>query len=86
MFLQMFSVNGDLLCEQAMGGEGHFYTTPQGAGTADARVVLAVPTADWQDGVVCVSGHESGFVHCWKVQVRHSYIVHSYVVIDDDDS
>jgi hypothetical protein len=32
------------------------------------RIVLAPPCADWQDGVVAVTGHEGGFVYLWKIQ------------------
>lgn len=31
------------------------------------RVVLAPPCADWQDGVVAITGHEGGFVYLWKI-------------------
>jgi len=33
-----------------------------------ARVVLAPPCADWQDGVVAVTGHNNGFIYLWKVK------------------
>lgn len=33
-----------------------------------ARVVLAPPCAEWQDGVVAVTGHENGFIYLWKVK------------------
>jgi WD40 repeat protein len=32
------------------------------------KIVLAPPCADWQDGVVAVTGHEGGFVYLWKIQ------------------
>ena len=32
------------------------------------RVVIAPPTADWQDGVVAVTGHETGLIFLWKMQ------------------
>jgi hypothetical protein len=33
-----------------------------------ARVVLAPPCAEWQDGVVAVTGHDNGLVYLWKKQ------------------
>lgn len=35
---------------------------------ARGRVVLAVPCGDWQEGVVAVSGHESGNVYFWRLK------------------
>jgi len=35
-----------------------------------ARVVLAPPCAEWQDGVVAVTGHDNGFIYLWKVKTN----------------
>lgn len=34
------------------------------------KVVLAPPCADWQDGIVAVTGHESGYIFLWRLIVE----------------
>lgn len=36
--------------------------------TTLGKVVLAPPTADWQDGIVAVTGHVGGHIHLWRLR------------------
>ena len=77
--LRLYSLNGDLLAAATLslaspaGGEEAEDTVPQGSAGPDILAgglkVLAVPTADWQRGLVAVTGHENGFVYIWKLRV-----------------
>jgi hypothetical protein len=53
---------------QAGLGPNHGHMNPASAFKLRPRVVLAPPTADWQDGVVAVTGHEAGHLFLWKLQ------------------
>jgi WD40 repeat protein len=61
---------------------GHSYVTQEllpgrssgKAVDADGQVVLAVSTAEWQDGIVCITGHASGSVVFWKMQTKVTII------------
>ena len=63
--LRVYSINGFLLSS--------FYFMLPDADTASmtpGRVVLSPPCAEWQDGVVAVTGHEQGYVYLWKLSVQ----------------
>jgi len=62
--LTLFSLNGTLLAQQKSGQGRSSDKNMDG----DASVVLAISTADWQDGVACVTGHTNGSVYLWKLR------------------
>ena len=62
--LSVYAINGQLLARQLL---THGRTAGKDV-DSDGQVVLAVSTADWQDGVACVTGHASGSVYLWKMK------------------
>ena len=63
--LTLYSLNGTLLAQQKSGQGRSSERNMDG----DASVVLAISTADWQDGIACITGHASGAVYLWKLRV-----------------
>lgn len=64
--LYVHTINGSLVaCEHLLAA-----SAPQMC--ARARCVLAPPCAEWQDGVVAVTGHEGGQVCLWRMRKTYS--------------
>jgi WD40 repeat protein len=59
--LRLYTVNGELLATGNMNDN----SSPK----PRARVVLAPPGGEWQDGYVAVTGHDAGHVYLWKMNV-----------------
>ena len=58
--LRLYTINGELLCSANMNDVSN--PKPR------ARAVLCLPIGEWQDGIVCVTGHETGLICLWKVR------------------
>jgi hypothetical protein len=66
--LCLYTINGALLASHTL---VHGRSSGKGKDVdADGQVVLALSTADWQDGVSCVTGHASGSVLFWKLRTE----------------
>lgn len=61
--LRVFSVNGNLLCQSRLNWDSF---SSAGAIT----IAVALPSADWQDGVIAATGHASGQLCLWKKNRR----------------
>jgi WD40 repeat protein len=59
--LRLYTINGDLLATS-------FMTEPSNP-KPKARVVMALPIGEWQDGFVAVTGHDAGHVYLWKLVI-----------------
>lgn len=59
--LRVYSLNGEVLA-----------SSPIHSAKGRGGVVKAPPSGDWQDGIVAVTGHESGNIFLWKMVVRMS--------------
>jgi WD40 repeat protein len=60
--LRVYTINGDLLATSLMADPSN--TKPK------AKVVMALPIGEWQDGFVAVTGHDAGHVYLWKMTIR----------------
>lgn len=60
--IRLYTINGVLLAVSDMCLIGNL--------RPKALNVLALPLGDWQDGVIAVTGHETGFLIAWKVANR----------------
>jgi len=63
--LRVYTINGVLL-------SSFYFSLPDSetVSMTPGRVVLAPPCAEWQDGVIAVTGHEQGHVYLWKLQIQ----------------
>jgi hypothetical protein len=63
--LRVYTINGVLL-------SSFYFSLPDSetVSMTPGRVVLAPPCAEWQDGVIAVTGHEQGYVYLWKLQIQ----------------
>lgn len=72
--LRLYTVNGRLISFANIDSRESLHTNPERGGfsslltaAAPPRLVIATPTAEWQDGVVAVTGHEGGHVYLWRL-------------------
>lgn len=70
--LRVYAINGELLAKSAF--EDHVVDVPH---LTRGCVVLAPPCAEWRDGVIAVTGHESGHILFWKLKTITSSTVMS---------
>jgi hypothetical protein len=67
--LRLWTVNGELISSvKFTAGIPGFGDTA--VKFTRGKVVSCPPCADWQDGVVAITGHESGNVHLWKLRTE----------------
>lgn len=59
--LRLYTINGALLASSLLSDP----TNPKPRG----RIVMSLPIGEWQDGFTAVTGHESGHVYLWKLNI-----------------
>jgi len=74
--LRLYTVNGELLSyvtlseemDEDIGSRTRGGSVTVAAVSSAPKVVVASPAAEWQDGVVAVTGHAGGHVYLWRLR------------------